>query len=351
MGFFKNIVNKIFKKEDKKDASLIEKELEDKKEKEIINSSKFQKYETGLNNSSTFGKKLLEIQNRYVKVDEDFLEELEELLIMSDISLPLVDIMIQKIKQEIKINQITDPKLIGEIVADQMFVIYTNNSVTNTNLNFEDDRLNVFIFVGVNGSGKTTSIAKLANKYKNEGKKVLIAAGDTFRAGAVNQLGIWAEKIGIDIVKPDKEGADPTSVVYKALEKAKEGSYDLLIIDTAGRLQNKVNLMNELGKMVNIIQRFEPSAPHESLLVLDATTGQNALSQAKNFKDIANLTGIILTKMDGTSKGGIVLSIKDEFNLDVKYVGLGEKLDDLQEFDLELFIYQMTKDLIVEKNE
>ncbi|WP_117274910.1 signal recognition particle-docking protein FtsY [Mycoplasmopsis edwardii] len=347
MGFFKNLVNKVFKKENK-DIETLKEELKEQREKEIVNSEKFRKYENGLENSSSFGKKLLEIQNRYNEIDEDFFEELEELLIMSDINLKLVDVIIEKIKQEVRTNNIDDPKLIGELIADQLFVIYTGNTITNTNLNVKNDRLNVLIFVGVNGSGKTTSIAKLAYKYIQEGKKVLIAAGDTFRAGAVNQLGVWADRIGADIIKPQKEGADPASVVFESLEKATNENYDILIIDTAGRLQNKVNLMNELSKMVGIIQRFIPDAPHESLLVLDATTGQNGLSQAKNFKEIANLTGVILTKLDGTSKGGIVLSIKDEYGLDVKYVGLGEKLEDLQEFDLELFIYQMTKDLINE---
>ncbi|AKF41295.1 signal recognition particle-docking protein FtsY [Mycoplasmopsis canis UFG4] len=345
MGFFKNLVNKVFKKENK-DVETLKDELKEQHSKEVLNSDKFKKYSNGLENSSSFGKKLLEIQNRYNTIDEDFFDELEELLIMSDINLKLVDVIIEKIKQEVRTNNIDDPKLIGELIADQLFVIYTANTIVDTNLNFKSDRLNVFIFVGVNGSGKTTSIAKMANKYIKEGKKVLIAAADTFRAGAVNQLAVWADRIGAQIVKPQKEGADPASVVFEALEKATNESYDLLIIDTAGRLQNKVNLMNELSKMVSIIQRFIPDAPHESLLVLDATTGQNGLSQAKNFKEIANLTGVILTKLDGTSKGGIVLSIKDEYNLNVKYVGLGEKLDDLQEFDLELFIYQMTKDLI-----
>ncbi|VEU58730.1 signal recognition particle-docking protein FtsY [Mycoplasmopsis gallinacea] len=346
MGFFKNLINKVFNKNKEQDAQELEKKLEEKKREEIVNSSKFQKYETGLNNSSNFGKKLLELQNRHTKIDEEFFEELEELLIMSDINSSLVYTIVEKIKREVKTNQIDDPKLIGEIVADQMFVIYTNNSVVDTTLNYEDGRLNVFVVVGVNGSGKTTSIAKLAYRYAQQGKKVLIAAADTFRAGAVNQLNEWANRIGVDIVRPDKEGADPSSVVYKAMDKATSENYDLLIVDTAGRLQNKVNLMNELQKMISVMNKFVENAPHESILVLDGTTGQNGLSQAAAFKEVANLTGIILTKMDGTSKGGIVLSIKDEYNLDVKFLGLGEKLDDLQEFDLELFIYQMTKDLI-----
>ncbi|QNM93939.1 signal recognition particle-docking protein FtsY [Mycoplasma sp. Pen4] len=348
MGFFKKLVNKVFNKKDNEDVKELEAKLDEKETKEIVKSEKFKKYETGLNASSSFGKQLLEIQNRHKKIDEEFFDEFEELLIMSDINTSLVDVMIEKIKQEVRTNNIDDPKLIGELVADQMFAIYTNNSIVNTNLNFEDSRVNVFVFVGVNGSGKTTSIAKIAHKYIKQGKKVLIAAADTFRAGAVNQLGVWAERIGAEIVKPDKEGADPSSVVYKAIAKATEENYDLVIIDTAGRLQNKINLMKELEKMIGVIHKFIDDAPHESLLVLDATTGQNGLSQARSFKEIANLTGIILTKMDGTSKGGIVLSIKDEYDIDVKYVGLGEKLDDLQEFDLELFIYQMTKDLINE---
>ncbi|UUM19646.1 signal recognition particle-docking protein FtsY [Mycoplasma sp. 1578d] len=337
MGFFKNLINKVFSKNS---------DSKNLKNLEAINSSKLEKYKTGLSNASNFGKQLLELQNRYNHIDQEFFDELEELLIMSDINASLVYLIIEKIKNEVKTNNIDDPKLIGEIVADQMFVVYTNNSITNTTLNYQQGRLNVFVFVGVNGSGKTTSIAKIAHRFVSQGKKVLIAAGDTFRAGAVNQLAIWADRINVDIVKPDKEGADPASVVYQAMQKAKEQNYDLLIIDTAGRLQNKINLMNELNKMIGIIQRFEPSAPHESLLVLDATNGQNGLAQAREFKEVANLTGIILTKMDGTSKGGIVLSIKDEYQLNVKFLGLGEKLDDLQEFDLELFIYQMTKDLI-----
>ncbi|SYV96686.1 signal recognition particle-docking protein FtsY, partial [Mycoplasmopsis edwardii] len=190
MGFFKNLVNKVFKKENK-DIETLKEELKEQREKEIVNSEKFRKYENGLENSSSFGKKLLEIQNRYNEIDEDFFEELEELLIMSDINLKLVDVIIEKIKQEVRTNNIDDPKLIGELIADQLFVIYTGNTITNTNLNVKNDRLNVLIFVGVNGSGKTTSIAKLAYKYIQEGKKVLIAAGDTFRAGAVNQLGVW----------------------------------------------------------------------------------------------------------------------------------------------------------------
>ncbi|WP_036452990.1 signal recognition particle-docking protein FtsY [Mycoplasma buteonis] len=344
MNFFKKLINKITNKSNQNEITLNNSENFDE-----FYQQKIEKYQTGLSNASNFGKKLLELQNSHTKIDENYFEDLEELLIMSDINYKLVNIIIDKIKSEIRTNQITDIKLINEIIADQLFIIYANNSVINTTLNFDDSRkTNVFIFVGVNGSGKTTSIAKVAYKYIKQGKKVLIAAADTFRAGAVNQLQVWSDRIGAKIVKPDKEGQDPASVVYKAMQKAVDENYDLVIIDTAGRLQNKINLMNELEKMIHIIQKFEASAPHESLLVLDSTTGQNGLSQAKIFKEVANLTGIVLTKLDGTSKGGIVLSIKDEYDLDVKLVGLGEKLNDLQEFDLDLFIYQMMKDIIHE---
>ncbi|AXJ69854.1 signal recognition particle-docking protein FtsY [Mycoplasma bovis] len=353
MGFFSYLKDKLFGwKKKSKEEKLAQKqaELEKKDEDELLKSQRLEKYQAGLSKSSSLGSKLLDLSNKYKKIDEEYFDELEEILIMSDISAKLVYAIITHIKNEVKIRELTNTKDIGELIADQMFVVYTNKSVVDTTLNVEDDRLNILIFIGVNGCGKTTSIAKVAHKYIKEGKKVLIAAADTFRAGAVDQIAIWSERVGADIVKPVKEGADPASVVYSALEKAKAENYDLLLIDTAGRLQNKINLMNELKKMYSIINKFQEGAPHECLLVLDATTGQNGVSQAKAFSEVANPTGIILTKMDGTSKGGIVLSIKDEFNINVKYLGLGEGLDDLQEFDLDNFIYEMTKDLI-DKNE
>lgn len=348
MGFFNYLKNKLFKKKDDDSAELEKKsaQIEEKAKIELAESEKLDKYKTGLSKSSSLGLKILELQQKHNKINEDFYEELEEILIMSDINAKLVYAIISHIRNEVSKRNLTDPKLIGELVADQMFVIYTNNSIVDTNLNYENDRLNVFIFIGVNGSGKTTSIAKIAHKYIQAGKKVLIAAGDTFRAGAVSQLEVWAQRVGADIVKSEKENADPASVVYQALEKAKNENYDLLLIDTAGRLQNKINLMRELEKIYGIINRFQSDAPHECLLVLDSTTGQNGISQAKHFSEVAKLTGIILTKMDGTSKGGIVLSIKDEFDLNVKYIGLGEGVEDLAEFDLEKFIYAMTRDLI-----
>ncbi|MCK5807170.1 MAG: signal recognition particle-docking protein FtsY [Mycoplasmataceae bacterium] len=374
MGFFNKLKDRLFtleplkEKEEKKvvekqpvlntetsndKKEVVIKKLEKKTDKENLKrrrkQNKVDKYLAGMEKTgSTFSRKIKELQSRHNKIDEEFFSELEDTLIMSDISVELVMDIIDEIKKEVKLENVTDPKLIAEIVADKMFVIYANKSVVSTELDIQEDRLNVILMVGVNGAGKTTTIAKIANKYVKEGKKVLVAAADTFRAGAVQQLGVWAERIGADIVKPVKENADPASVVFDAVKKAKAEEYDLLIIDTAGRLQNKVNLMNELEKMNKIIEREIPGAPHESLLVIDATTGQNGVSQATSFKEVTPLSGIVLTKMDGTSKGGIVLTIKDKLELSVKLIGLGESLDDLQEFDLDAFIYGMMKELIDE---
>ncbi|MGL6125033.1 MAG: signal recognition particle-docking protein FtsY [Metamycoplasmataceae bacterium] len=333
-------IAKLQQKLDKKEAK--------KREKALIKEKKINKYVSGLSKSgNNFSRKIIELQNKHNEIDDAFFEELEEILIMSDISVNLVLTIIDEIKKEVKTENVVNRNLINEIIADKMFVIYANQSVVDTTLKVYNEGLNVLLIVGVNGSGKTTSIAKIANKLILEGKKVLIAAGDTFRAGAVQQLKIWADRVGADIVLPEKEGADPSSVVYKSLTLAKEGNYDVLIVDTAGRLQNKINLMNELAKMTGIIKKFVPNAPHESLLVLDATTGQNGILQAKSFKEVAPLTGIILTKMDGTSNGGIIISIKDQLDMDVKLIGLGEKIDDLQEFDLDAYIYGLTKGLMV----
>ena len=371
MGFFKKLKDRLFtlkveekeKKPKKEKAEVkivkkddtqakvkkIEKKIEKEKTKRRKKEKKIDKYVAGLEKTgSSFSQRMKELQSRHNKIDEEYFEELEEALIMSDISVHLVMDIIDSIKAEVKIENVSDMELINEIIADKMFAVYANQSVVDTSLDVQDERLNIFIMVGVNGAGKTTTIAKLAHRYKEEGKKVIIAAGDTFRAGAVEQLGVWAKRIGVDIVKPSKEGADPASVVFDAVKKAKEGGFDLLIIDTAGRLQNKVNLMNELEKMNKIIQREVPDAPHESLLVLDATTGQNGVSQAAAFKEVTPLSGIVLTKLDGTSKGGIVLTVKDKLELAVKLIGLGEKMDDLQEFDLDAFIYGMTKELMDE---
>ncbi|MGL4342968.1 MAG: signal recognition particle-docking protein FtsY [Metamycoplasmataceae bacterium] len=366
MGFFKKLKDKIFNKstEENKDDFLpkknseqkvflkeakIEKKEEKKRNRQIAKEKKIDKYVAGLSKSGiNLTNKIKELQNKHNKIDELFFDDLEEILIMSDISINLVYLILDEIKKEIKKENVSDKNLINEIIIDKMFAIYANQSVIDTSLNINNAGLNIIMIVGVNGSGKTTTIAKLMNKYKNEGKKILVAAADTFRAGAVDQLQIWANRVGCDIVVPEKENADPSSVIYQAIEKTKNFEYDLLIIDTAGRLQNKVNLMNELSKMKKIIERSHPQAPHEILLVLDATTGQNGINQAKVFKEVTNISGIILTKMDGTSNGGIILAIKDILDINVKLIGLGEKIDDLQEFDLDSYIYGLVKDLISE---
>jgi fused signal recognition particle receptor len=306
-----------------------------------------EKYVAGLDKSSTsFSSKINELAARYREIDDDYFEELENILIMSDVGVNMVMKIVDEIKKEVRISNITNPAEINEIIIDKMFVIYANDSYMTTKINYDDNDLTVILMVGVNGAGKTTTIAKLAHKImEEEGKSVMVAAGDTFRAGAIDQLAVWADRLNITCVK-GKEGGDPSAVVFDALNKAKEENVDVLICDTAGRLQNKVNLMNELEKMNRIIKRVVPNGPQETLLVIDATTGQNGVSQASEFSKITDITGIVLTKTDGTAKGGIVLSIKDALNIPVKYIGLGEQMDDLQEFDLEQYIYGLCKNLM-----
>lgn len=349
MGFWSRLKEKMAAKAEERKNKKLQK-IEEKKYKVALKEQekarKLGTYVSGLSKSNlSFTDAIKELQNRHNKIDEEFFEDLEEILIMSDISVKLVDIIIEECKKEVKNENITDVKLINEIIADKLFSIYTANSIVDTSLNLKDNRLNVILVVGVNGCGKTTSISKIANKLIKEGKKVLIAAADTFRAAAFEQLEIWASKVGADILKPNLNETDPAAVVYKAIDKGLQENYNILIIDTAGRLQNKVNLMTELGKINKIITSKIPAAPHESLLVLDATTGQNGIMQAKIFKEVTPISGIILTKMDGTSRGGIVLTIKDEIGLAVKYIGLGEQVDDLVEFDLEQYIYGLMKGL------
>ena len=304
------------------------------------------KYVAGLDkSSSSFSSKINELAARYREIDESYFEELENILIMSDVGVSMVMTIVDEIKKEVRLQNIKNPQDINDIIIDKMFVIYANDSFMTTKINYDDNDLTVILMVGVNGAGKTTTIAKLAHMMKNEGKSVMVAAGDTFRAGAIDQLAVWAERLNIECIK-GKEGGDPASVVFDALKQAKEKNVDVLICDTAGRLQNKVNLMNELEKMNRIIKRVVPQGPQETLLVIDATTGQNGISQAQEFSKITDITGLVLTKMDGTAKGGIVLSIKDALNIPVKFIGLGESMDDLQEFDLEQYIYGLCKDLM-----
>lgn len=320
------------------------------KEKLVGKSTKQnEKYVVGLDKSSeTFSDRINELAARFREINDEYFEELENILIMADVGVSMVMKIVSEIKTEVRIRNITDPREINDIIVDKMFVIYANESVMSTKINYSAEGLTVILMVGVNGAGKTTTIGKLAHRIvHDEGKKVVVAAGDTFRAGAIDQLAVWAERVGVDIVK-GKEGGDPSAVVFDALNKAKETGADVLICDTAGRLQNKVNLMNELKKMNRIIKRVVPEGPHETLLVVDATTGQNGVSQAIEFSKITDITGIVLTKMDGTAKGGIVLSIKDQLNIPVKFIGLGEQVDDLQEFDLEQYIYGLCKGLVEE---
>lgn len=306
-----------------------------------------EKYVAGLDKSSaSFSSKINALAARYREINDEFFDELENILIMSDVGVNMVMKIVDEIKKEVRLENIKDPRAINDIIVDKMFVIYANDSYMTTKINYAENDLTVILMVGVNGAGKTTTIAKLANKIMHEeGKKVMVAAGDTFRAGAIEQLAEWANRLNIPCVK-GKEGGDPSSVIFDALEQAKEGGYDVLICDTAGRLQNKVNLMKELEKMNRIIKRVVPEGPQETLLVVDATTGQNGISQAVEFSKITDITGIVLTKMDGTAKGGIILSIKDMLNIPVKFIGLGEKIDDLQEFDLEQYIYGLCNDLM-----
>jgi len=320
------------------------------KEKLVGKSTKQnEKYVVGLDKSSeTFSDRINELAARFREINDEYFEELENILIMADVGVSMVMKIVSEIKTEVRIRNITDPREINDIIVDKMFIIYANESVMSTKINYAAEGLTVILMVGVNGAGKTTTIGKLAHRIvHDEGKKVVVAAGDTFRAGAIDQLAVWAERVGVDIVK-GKEGGDPSAVVFDALNKAKETGADVLICDTAGRLQNKVNLMNELEKMNRIIKRVVPEGPHETLLVVDATTGQNGVSQAIEFSKITDITGIVLTKMDGTAKGGIVLSIKDQLNIPVKFIGLGEQVDDLQEFDLEQYIYGLCKGLVEE---
>ncbi|RTR35552.1 signal recognition particle-docking protein FtsY [Robertmurraya yapensis] len=309
-----------------------------------------EKFKDGLTKTrDNFSGKVNDLVARYRKVDEDFFEELEEILIQADVGFETVMDLIEELKMEVKRKNIQDPAEVQSVISEKLVEIYEGADEASTELNIQAEGLTVLLFVGVNGVGKTTTIGKLAHKFKSEGKKVVLAAGDTFRAGAIEQLEVWGERVGVDVIKQGA-GSDPAAVMFDAIQAAKSREADILICDTAGRLQNKVNLMKELEKVKRVIEREVPGAPHEVLLVLDATTGQNALIQAKTFKEATNVSGIVLTKLDGTAKGGIVLAIRNELGIPVKFVGLGEKMDDLQEFNAEQYVYGLFADL-VEKEE
>lgn len=342
MGLFSKIKN-IFSKQEE-----IKEEIKDNKEIEVTEETKEEiedttKYVEGLSKSrDNFVNKLSVLGIKYTKISDDFYDELEEILITADVGVNTVMDFIDRLKKRVKSENITDFEYLKEVIVDELFMIYVGDDILSSKLNIKDGELNVILFVGVNGVGKTTSIAKIANKFKKEGKKVLLIGGDTFRAGAVTQLNEWAERLNVSFYGDDR--TDPSAVIFDGLKKAKSENYDIVLVDTAGRLQNKANLMKELEKMNRIINDIVPNNPVETLLVIDATTGQNGVVQAKSFKEITNITGIVLTKLDGTAKGGIVLAIKELVNIPVKFVGLGEKEDDMIPFDIEKYIYGLFKE-------
>ena len=297
------------------------------------------KYSDGMSKSrKNFSSKLKNLSSRYKTVNQDYFEELEQILIESDVGINLALNIIDEVLNRSKEEKITEPEKINEILVDRMFIGYASKGDIENEIRFKEEGPTVLLVVGVNGVGKTTTIAKLANRYINQGKKVLLVAADTFRAGATEQLTIWANRLGIGIVT-GKQDADPASVAYDGVRKANEIGADLVIVDTAGRLQTKANLMAELSKIKRVTSKEIPDAPHETFLIIDATTGQNGVIQAKAFAEVSELTGVVITKMDGTSKGGIILAIRDELGVPVRFIGLGEKMDDLTEFDLDKYLY------------
>lgn len=321
------------------------KQIVSNKSKEEVKDSEVESYSKGLEKTrNEFVSKLNVLGIKYAKIDDAYFEELEQILIMADIGVNTVENFLDRLKSRVKKENITDTKYLNEVIVDELFIIYVNGENITDKINIAKEGPTVILMVGVNGVGKTTTIGKLAYKYHNEGKKVMLIAADTFRAGAVEQLKVWADRT--DAVFYGKENTDPAGVIYDGLVKALEEKADIVLIDTAGRLQNKVNLMKELEKMNKVITKFIPDAPHETLLVIDATTGQNGIMQAKAFKEITNITGIVLTKLDGTAKGGIVLAIKEEVNIPVKFIGLGERMEDLKPFDIEAYIYGLFKDMM-----
>ncbi|MDK7335612.1 signal recognition particle-docking protein FtsY [Limosilactobacillus fermentum] len=305
------------------------------------------KYDQGLEKSRNgFGARLNRFLANFRHVDEDFFDDLEDMLIESDVGYEMAMKLSDSLREEVRLQNAKNKQEVSNVIIEKMVDLYDEAGAgEQTTLTMADQGPTVIMFVGVNGAGKTTTIGKMAARFKGQGKRVLLAAADTFRAGATEQLEVWAQRDGVDIVT-GPENSDPAAVVFDAVTKAKKDNYDVLFVDTAGRLQNKVNLMNELAKMKRILTREIPDAPHEVLLVLDATTGQNALTQAKLFKETTDVTGIVLTKLDGTARGGIVLAIRNELHLPVKFVGLGEKVSDLEEFNAQDFVYGLFKGLV-----
>ncbi|AHK22581.1 signal recognition particle-docking protein FtsY [Candidatus Hepatoplasma crinochetorum] len=336
----------IFKFLKKKKQDQVLEKIKESKQDQIE-----EKYQKALKKSNqSFAFRLKKLAARKVKIDQEYFDELQNILISADIGAIYANNLILKLKDHIKVNKIKNGNEINQFIIDYLFDSYLKNdkkkkdqNILNLNLN---DKLNIILVIGVNGTGKTTSIAKLANYLQKDHKKVLLAAADTFRAGAVEQLKIWGDRLKINVVSPDKVGQDPASVVYKAILKGQEEKADVLIIDTAGRLQNKANLMQELQKIDNVIFKLLKIKAQEKLLVLDATIGQNGINQASEFNKLLNLSGIILTKTDSSAKGGIIIAIKDVFNIPVKFIGMGEKITDFAEFDLNQYLIALLSDLL-----
>lgn len=346
MGLFQKIKDKFSSKNKQLESIYEELDTNNTEESKLSEDEKdLVSFDKGLEKTrKEFVSQLNILGKRFSKVTDDYYDELENILIKADIGVNTVFKFIDRLKSRVKRENISDMDYLTEVIVDELFMIYVEGESLTDKINIADDGPTVILMVGVNGVGKTTTIGKLANKYHREGKKTMLIAGDTFRAGAVPQLEEWANRT--DSLFYGKENTDPAGVIFDGLLKAKEEKVDIVFIDTAGRLQNKVNLMNELEKINKVINRHIPGAPHETLLIIDATTGQNGISQAEAFKEITNITGIVLTKLDGTAKGGIVLAIKENVGLPVKFVGLGEGIDDLRAFDVEDYIYGLFKDMI-----
>ena len=335
MGLFKFLKEKLFKKKEKK-------------EEEVKQAESIEKYDKGMAKSrKEFSSKLDELTKKYKVVNEDYFNELEEILIEADCGVSFALNIIDELLDESKEKNITSPKEINELLVDKMFLNYLKEGEDIVNEIDFSSTPRVLLVMGVNGVGKTTTIAKLAYRYIKQNKKVTLVAADTFRAGAKEQLTVWAERLNCNIVTGN-DNEDPASVAFKGVKEGTANHSDLIIIDTAGRLQHKKSLMDELKKITKVIKK-ENSNPIESFLVIDATTGQNGVSQATAFKELTDITGIVITKMDGTSKGGIILAIRQELGIPVRFIGLGEKMDDLEEFDLDKYLYGLCSGLI--KNE
>lgn len=321
--------------------SFLKDKFSKKKDQEKVDAEVYSK---GMEKSrQNFSNKLSSLSKKYKKVNQEYFEQLEEILIESDVGVNLTLKVIEEVLDESKKKKLTDSEEINELLIETLFQDYMDKGENKTDIEFREGTPTVLLVVGVNGVGKTTTIAKLAYRYLSQNKKVMLVAADTFRAGAVEQLQIWADRLGISLVRGENN-ADPASVAFDGMKKAKQENVDLVIVDTAGRLQNKQNLMNELAKIKRVMSKEIADAPHETFLIIDATTGQNGVVQAKSFAEVTNLSGVVITKMDGTSKGGIILAIRDELGTPVRFIGLGEKMEDLKEFDIDSYLYGLCVD-------